>query len=192
MITVVENFLDEQDAIAVEETLLAKDFPWYLNAQTVTWIPGTPVPDEIVDSPQFVHSFIIKGEVLSQGIQFIAPLLIPKFYSLNSNPNRTIERIKANLNTQYAQMPYVHYPPHKDVKADVGQCISAIYYVSDSDGDTLFFDGNGETSLDLIKRVTPKRNTLVYFDSTVMHAGCPPKESFKRCVINMVFRENVN
>jgi hypothetical protein len=50
----------------------------------------------------------------------------------------------------------------------------------------LFFDDD----MNIIKRVTPKRNTFVYFDGAIKHAGSPPRNFFSRCVINFMFEEN--
>jgi hypothetical protein len=46
---------------------------------------------------------------------------------------------------------------------------SLIYYISDSDGDTVFYKGDKE-----IKRVTPKKGTTVLFDGHLFHRGIKP------------------
>ena len=55
---------------------------------------------------------------------------------------------------------------------------SLIYYVNDSDGDTVFFDGDK-----IVESVTPKKGRCVIFDGLIPHgAGIPSKGP--RCIIN--------
>jgi hypothetical protein len=176
MITVIENCLDEKDALLAESTMLGTYFPWYFNAETVT---DREKLGKELDSPQFTHTFAREGAQTSAEGNGYLNFLIEKL--INIYPDHKFFRIKANLNTQAKQMGDNYYPPHTD---EIFPCISAIYYVTDSDGDTLFFDKN----MGVIQRITPKRNTLVYFDGSILHAGTPPKESFKRCVINFIIK----
>ena len=60
-----------------------------------------------------------------------------------------------------------------------------LYYVNDSDGDTIFFNKNKKE----IKRVKPKKGTGVLFKSNTLHAGSNPINSDKRMVINYIFYE---
>jgi cytochrome c peroxidase len=60
---------------------------------------------------------------------------------------------------------------------------SLVYYVNDADGDTYFYSNNEK----LIKRISPKKGTAVYFPSNTYHASSPPRKTNKRIVINFVF-----
>ena len=57
---------------------------------------------------------------------------------------------------------------------------TALYYVNDSDGETIFFDENG-TITDKIK---PEKNKLIIFDGSKMHASSSPTYATNRIVIN--------
>ena len=46
-----------------------------------------------------------------------------------------------------------------------------LYYVNDSDGDTVFYNDN----LKEIKRVSPKKGRIVFFDGSIKHTGSTPK-----------------
>lgn len=71
--------------------------------------------------------------------------------------------------------------------------LSMIYYVNDTDGETVFFDQfllEGQSKPDSVsvqQKVMPKRNRLVIFDSSQLHASKNPSiGSPPRCIINMV------
>jgi len=53
--------------------------------------------------------------------------------------------------------------------------------VIDSDGDTLFFNKEG----DIINRVSPKKGRCVIFDGDILHASQNPIKSKDRIVINI-------
>ena len=176
MITVIENILEEKDALFAESTMLGNYFPWFINLETVN---DRKKLSNGFDSPQFTHCFVRDGvQASTQGYGYI-DVLMKKIIDLH--PKHKLFRVKANLNVQSSQMGNNHYPAHTDAEFP---CISAIYYVTNSDGDTLFFNKN----MEVVQRVVPKRNTLVYFDGGIMHAGMPPKKSFSRCLINFVIK----
>ena len=58
-----------------------------------------------------------------------------------------------------------------------------LYYVNDSDGDTIFYDDNENE----IKRVTPKKGRIAFFDGSIKHSGSSPSNS-TRIVINYNFQ----
>ena len=94
-------------------------------------------------------------------------------------------RIKANLNsnkTGYKKSS--HQPIHNDTHLTGFK--SLIYYVNDSDGDTIFFNDN----LKEIKRVNPKKGKAVLFDSNILHCGSNPINTLNRVVINFIFEGN--
>ena len=72
-----------------------------------------------------------------------------------------------------------------------------LYYVNDSDGDTVLFEKMspwntsteyGETVFTEVKRITPKQGTCVVFDGSIFHASCSPT-AIKRCVVNFNYKK---
>ena len=68
-----------------------------------------------------------------------------------------------------------YYAPHTDRPEEH---LGLIYYVNDSDGDTIFFENNKE-----LQRVTPKKGRIVLFDGNTLHAGGFPTNN-PRCIVN--------
>jgi len=68
-----------------------------------------------------------------------------------------------------------------------------LYYINDSDGDTVFSNLNSkditrssldsDTEYEIIKRVTPKKGRGVFFNGRIFHASSKPSKNV-RCVAN--------
>ena len=106
-------------------------------------------------------------------------------------------RIKYNLmwnvEPKYREMYNTPHPDNDNITRD--NTYSMIYYVNDSDGDTIFFDEFFDGDLYMKKstikqRVTPKKNRLVLFESNRYHCSSNPVDSNVRSVINFVVRAN--
>ena len=150
--------------------------PLYLNL-------GTLIGDEVKkgkESPQFTHTFMQNEQIQSSYMAHVDPIIFNFAAKTEVLREKKISRCKLNLNykdTSFAADEF--YPVHKDV-GEQTKGITAIYYVNDCDGDTLFFNNNNE----VIKVVTPKKGRIVYFDNQILHAGQPPKKSMHRILIN--------
>ena len=159
----------------LENLLTSGTLPLYLNT-------GTYGGDDFAkgkESPQFTHAFIKNGQTQSSYMAQVEPIIFNFEAKTEVLRERKITRCKLNLN--YKDVSFAgdeFYPIHKDMGEYNG--ITAIYYVNDCDGDTLFFNNNNE----FVKSVTPKKGRIVYFDNQILHAGQPPKKSMYRILIN--------
>ena len=158
--------------------------------QDVTYA-NNDLKDKSIDKrPAFVHLMCSDGNVMSEymmlyetliyeacnkaGIQFDGIMKGRSFLQLPLNTNHSVvDPLHIDLGT-----------PH----------LSFIYYVKDSDGDTLFvnkkFGPNVDDSLvykiedyDIIKRVTPKKGRVAIFDGWQYHTAEQPKNNV-RCIAN--------
>ena len=115
------------------------------------------------------------------------PVLFTQIYIMlcnNNLANNNINRIKINTNFPYPNNTKKNYGPiHIDDERKGS--ISIIYYLHNTDGDTLFFN-NDIDNPKIIKRVSPRQGRAVVFDSNMRHAGCCPIHSPFRQVINFV------
>jgi hypothetical protein len=126
--------------------------------------------------------------------------LMPLFFSLKEKVPQIeftfISKMTANLQLQQPQAPRDHFNvPHWDADAS-NKFYSMVYYITDSDGDTVLFDqfhdasmnGQVQENLTICQQVTPKKNRAVIFESNRYHASSFPIISKKRLVINVVMR----
>jgi len=160
--------------------------------------------NQIFEYMQFTQSIINRSNNDSYpdqvDIDYNIPFLIP-LYSVLSKMNSyiglsNIIRVKLNLQPKINEkdkskfnFPHVDMPHgYKNYKPDT--ILTMIYYVNDSDGDTLFFNeeftGNSSDlkNITVAKRVTPKKGKLIAFRSDIMHAGSHPVENDFRMAIN--------
>jgi hypothetical protein len=117
----------------------------------------------------------------------------PMFYSVKDNlPELGLmgaDRVKFNLLLK--QNFGDHYnQPHIDTPAPT---YSMVYYLNDSDGDTIFFnekysaEQKDPVKLTVLERIKPKKNRAVIFESDRYHASSNPTINDDRFVINWIF-----
>ena len=171
IIKVNKNIADE-----IEKILLGDYFGWYYNYSTSfdnNDIKNNP------DTFQFTHCFYDEKDN-SKSHAFDSSL---KLFASTKLKCKNFFRIKANFTTPSLKLKGKHQYIHTDVtNKDMS---TFLYYVNDSDGDTIFFNKNKKE----IKRVKPKKGTGVLFKSNTLHSGSNPINSDKRMVINYIFYE---
>lgn len=189
-----DNFLTEKEILDLQNLMYADPnsrFPWFYASSTNEDKKDGGVIDDskAKDSPQFVHLGMINGEKLSpfaeEGIN-----LLTKFCQKNNIKVENVIRIKSNLITKDQDNKEYHLP-HIDFDSPH---LVFLYYVNDSDGDTVFFNERysswGKFDSDTIHtagRVSPKAGRAVVFDGLQYHASSSPQDHNFRCVININF-----
>jgi len=122
---------------------------------------------------------------------FTVPLCTnnPDFPKSNLNYiNQVVHRLSVNLNFSIIniirtkvllQIPSINITSD-DIHVDLDiPHLVCLYYINDSDGDTILFDDNNNE----IKRVTPKKGRIVFFDGSIKHCSSPPTKTH-RAIIN--------
>lgn len=185
MIVIDDNFLDEQTIREAEKAFLGMPahFPWFYHSST---------------NPEVDGLHVLKSEAVSEGVLFsgaiyekdqVYPLIHKIFVSFlikNKITCKQIIRIKANLYPQVKD--YAFHSPHVDTEGDHKVFL---YYVDDSDGDTVLFDqkfnGIAPSDLTVKKSVSPKAGKGMVFDGLHYHASSSPVLNKTRCTINIDF-----
>lgn len=188
---VVDNFLPEFYHKTILETLLSDNFPWYV-------IGSSSGAEERVDAndvyfPDMQNGFFhvlynkFTGGPTSYNYGLFDPILklIPEKFGTDII---NLIRIRLGMTTRTGYEGF-HYPhvdmqyPHKTL----------LYYLNDSDGDTLFYDKKfGEDvseGLNVVHRNTPKANQAILFDGLKYHSSGFPTENFYRITMNINFQD---
>jgi hypothetical protein len=156
MIQVYENFLDNDTFTKMQEIFLGDRFPWYWNDSVVS-------KEFDYGKFQFTHNLWDKlGPTSDNYFPHVTPLIDA------INPLALV-RVKVNLLTQQAdqELNWWHI--------DLPNMNTAIFYLNDGDGYTVFETG---------EKVYSKANTLVAFDSNIYHTGCSNSDT-RRVLINI-------
>ncbi len=110
---------------------------------------------------------------------------------------KLIEFEDIHFNRSFLQLPLADkfIKPHNGIHLDLPQDhYACVYYVNDSDGDTILYEQTRYNTLPSSqnvptvehKRVTPKKGRVVIFDGARYHCSSQPRDRH-RCIINFDF-----
>jgi hypothetical protein len=183
MIKIIENFIPKNLQDHFYSILNSNLFPWYCNQSVTDSI--TLSKKNYKDSSFFTHVFHRNDNGGYSDIHLVEKFGVIRYFAeekLNISI-KDVVRLQANLNTTRPDYKdSEHHGIHVD-ETPQSTSKSLVYYVNDADGDTYFYSNNEK----LIKRISPKKGTAVYFPSNTYHASSPPRKTNKRIVINFVF-----
>lgn len=120
----------------------------------------------------------------SSAVDFIKPLVFNIMDEVNSiQPIRVRADMTMQSDDNHKHQVHIDYPTPN---------ITTIFYVNESDGNTIFFDERtNETekrydisNLKIKDEIEPRPNRLVIFDGFQLHTGCSPKNYSNRILIN--------
>lgn len=182
MIIQDDNFIPYESALEFQQGLLTHGV-WQFQPQT-NIERSSKESLENDHSFQFVHS-VFADTNTSAGIL----RLFKNFTLKHSIAVNEIIRIKSNITTRATSSDYL--APHVDQNTPHKVFL---YYVNDSDGDTVFFEQFWHEGINIEKkdltealRVSPRMGRGVIFDGLQYHASSKPIKHDYRCVINIDF-----
>ena len=132
---------------------------------------------------------------LTHSFENITPNFVPavnspyfKYFSLNilyllsNKMNFYIDRVLAGRFFMHLPGYEVNKKDHihNDFQFPHWVCL---YYVTDSEGDTILFDKDKKTE---IKRISPKKGRIAFFDGSIPHCSSRPKDT-TRIILNIDF-----
>lgn len=166
--------LPEDIVTHLENNIADYKFPWYWVPEQSGMHQGKRENSEY--DFQMSHQFMYGNVYITEYAQAIEPFIE---YLKKEFEVKNFIRVKSNMlfrsNPTQAQLDYLY---HID---DTRNFMSAVYYVIDSDGDTVIQYGSG------VSRVKPNRGNMVLFNSNLMHRASPPSFHDRRIVINCIF-----
>jgi len=198
-IIVLDDLVPKHVQDSLEQLCMSGHFPWYFN-QSSNYTSKSNRNNSIedytkmseissgIDVPQFIHSvYHHQHQKDSQFLVAFNSLLCCIPASID-----TLLRIKLNLNySQTFDTTETYSIPHVDF-VSVDNLTTLIYYVNDSDGDTIIFNEKRSTGdlpncdkLTIKQRITPKKGRFVMFDGSYLHAGNFPSGESPRIVVNI-------
>lgn len=203
MIKIIENIGSKTLQDRIDNTINTDMFPWFFMDSVRTqreyssqYLKDVPKWDmsKVVDSFGLIHLVCINNEINSQYYEMCRSLL----YFVEQQENIEVDnmlriRIRRTLKTPGTD-DTTYNTPHVDLMHDK-PFLTFVYYIEESDGDTIFFDkvfkhgSNDSTkkSPNIIQRVPYTRGNGVLFDGNRFHAGNSPNNYVKRTAINYDF-----
>jgi hypothetical protein len=197
-IIVIDNAIETDLANYFDKECFDTSFPWYV--QRDSYIDkedyinegGTFINKNSFTTIQLVHGIYYHNEDPQIRSTLYSKVLDVMKQAIGNATNNTfnpvIIRAKINFLLNNTKSSYKEYNvPHVDNHFD--NSYSGIYYVNDSDGDTIIFNEKCDDKFDINnltikKRITPRKNRFVLFDGDYYHTSSNPIHNEARVVIN--------
>ena len=185
-ILVFDDIIDLEYQEKIKKVLLSDyqykgyEFPWYFT-QDVT----DPLNSKTQKRSAFYHGYVVSDDEIMGTIDsvfhhLLVPLIDNSCYKIGKQ-DVTIIKGRSFLQLPINFKGEREDSPHVDITDDH---FVMLYYVCDSDGDTIIFNEREKSEKYTIqKRVTPKQGRVVLFDGTFYHTAEQPIDNV-RCVIN--------
>ena len=186
---VIDDFIDIQYQEDIKRILIGdynyknKSFPWYYTSDV------TAAGDEgNQNRPALSHIYVeyVEGKPTGKKATIFHHLFLDMLKKVCKDMN--IKNINVLQGRSFLQFPLnlkdkTVDTPHVDLQQEH---LVALYYVCDSDGDTIIYNERREPAdkvYTVKQRVTPKQGRMVLFDGSLYHTAEQPERNV-RCVVN--------
>ena len=184
-----DSFLSLKQILAISQAVTKnnKDIIWneLKSMSNIRQYPKIKDSNFIVsEDKQYSHAASFNDTKMSN-IHDIGSNILNIFAKKNGIEVKKILRIKANILNKTNKQNHIH-PPHVDMRTPH---MVLLYYVNDSDGDTIIFNEKycyeEITTLTVDKVITPKAGSAIIFDGLTYHSSSSPKNTKERIVLNI-------
>ena len=189
-ILVFDDIIDLEYQEKIKKVLLSDyqykgyEFPWYFT-QDVT----DPLNSKTQKRSAFYHGYVVSDDEIMGTIDsvfhhLLVPLIDNSCYKIGKQDvtiikGRSFLQLPINFKGEREDLPHV------DI---VGDHFVMLYYVCDSDGDTIIYNEQEKSSSYTVqKKITPKQGRVVLFDGSYYHTAEQPLNNI-RCVVNYNLR----
>lgn len=179
-VAILHDLLPVTKAQHLCDVILHHDFTWHWNEFTLV---GDSTTSFAKTTHQFTHLFWGKGKENSSLSYMVFDIARTVAASLDIQL-KYLWKAKANL---LCTMGDVHIDQQHEIHRDCedgDNFYSVVYYIGESDGDTVLFDDSGKETA----RVPHKHNSAAVFNSLSNHRASLPRQHKRRVVINLIFR----
>jgi len=186
-----DNFLGLEQILEVSQAVTKnnKDIIWHALESTSGTLQYLKLKDNMItvsEDKQYSHAASFNNKKISS-IHDLGSSILHTFAKKHGIEIKEILRIKANILNKTDKQNHIH-PPHVDMTIPH---LVLLYYVNDSDGDTIFFNEKYSSEenhmLTIDKRITPKEGAAIVFDGLTYHSSTSPQNTKERIVINIDF-----
>tara|TARA_R110000796_G_C14392218_1_gene416565 strand:- start:89 stop:712 length:624 start_codon:yes stop_codon:yes gene_type:complete len=153
--------------------------------------------DKLYDPPQMVHSLIdTHYNIDSPWNTLPFSMSIPLQSYFNFKFSYTLLRSKVNIkHLQHSHLQKLFGSPHVDFEPPLPNLWVLLYYVNDSDGDTIIFNETYDSlpyhqNFSIQESITPKKGRSIFFPANIYHSANFPTVNINRIVINNVMQIN--
>ena len=187
-IYVIDDFIDVKYQKDIRNVLMGEyqykkeDFPWF-------YIEDVTASGDIDSQHRraLAHEYVdyVEGKKVGKKLSIFHHLFLPMLKKVCRTMN--IKNINVLQGRSFLQFPLNLKDrsvdtPHIDIYNK--EHLVALYYVCDSDGDTLIYNEREELGTYTIKqKVTPKQGRMVLFDGSLYHTAQQPLNNV-RCIVN--------
>jgi len=187
-VIIIDDAISKEKQFELEELCQSLSFPWIYSPGTIKNSDikkyNLAISDLSINTPQMCSELYVDQAIANPLCLAFVPVISAIPFTID-----TLVKVKINLTLPAAGVTEDMYGmPHTDFP-NVPNNVTAIYYVNDSDGDTIIFNElQGQPGPLTVKtKITPKQGRLVVFGGNRTHAGTNPTTNSPRIVANINF-----
>jgi len=195
MVKVIDNFIDKKYQESIKEEMIGafdkngdwqeSNFPWFYTEDVTA-----AGDDDSQHRPAMCHQFVeynqqLAGHEISDYNDIFTDLLKKvgvelELYNVNVLQGRSFLQFPIFKERKEPDLPHIDLLNRSH--------IVALYYIIDSDGDTIIYNEREDLGIDaslytIKERVTPKQGRIVIFDGGLYHTAEQPLNN-TRCIAN--------